>query len=295
VVDPAIVVGVDGSRSSLDAVRWATCEATARKTPLQLLSCITYRGTDDGPRLADNLHERAERDLAEALEIARAVSGEADLGIRVELSHQNAPGSLVDRSSGAAMVVLGRRGLGEFTDGLIGSVTSAVARHAQCPVAVIDGWSRVAHGTGPVIVGVDGSANSEQAIGLAFEECSLHSAKLIALHAWSDYDLSMLPVAEEQTVERSVLDASIAGWSERFPDVAVRETLVRDRPVRHLLEMADDAQMVVVGHRGRGGFAGLTLGSTSAALLHITPCPLLIARPGRFNQGLTETIGHAAQ
>lgn len=177
------------------------------------------------------------------------------------------------------MVVLGRRGLGEFTGGLIGSVSSAVAQHAQCPVALIDGWSRVADGRGPVVVGVDGSPNSQRALGLAFEESSLHHAQLIALHAWSDQDLSTLPVGVEQTLEQSVLETSVGGWCERFPDVSVRQKLVRDRPVRHLLEMADDAQMIVVGSRGRGGFPGMTLGSTSAALMHITPCPLLIARP----------------
>ncbi|RZL83283.1 MAG: universal stress protein [Rhodococcus sp. (in: high G+C Gram-positive bacteria)] len=277
--DPAIVVGVDGSRSSLDAVRWAAREATVRRAPLLLLSCTTYRGTEDGPRLAEVLHARAERDVAEALEIARAASDVADLDIRGEVSHQNAPGALVDRSGGAEMVVLGRRGLGEFTDGLIGSATSAVSRHAQCPVAVIDGWSRVADGTGPVVVGVDGSPSSARAIGQAFEECSLHNAELIALHAWSDQVLSTLPVGVEQTAERSVLEASVAEWCERFPDVSVKQTLVRDRPVRHLLEMADQAQMIVVGSRGRGGFPGMTLGSTSAALLHMTPCPLLIVRP----------------
>lgn len=280
-IDPAIVVGVDGSPSSLDAVRWAAREARVRRAPLLLLSCITYRGTADGPRLADTLHTRAERNLAEALETARTGSADADIDIRTEVSHQNAPGSLVDRSAGAHMVVLGRRGLGEFTDGLIGSVTSAVARHAQCPVAVIDGWSRVADGTGPVVVGVDGSPNSARAIGLAFEECSLHGAELTALHAWSDQDLSTLPVGANQTSERSVLADSVAEWCARFPDVPVRQSLVRDRPVRHLLEMADEAQMIVVGSHGRGGFPGMTLGSTSAALLHITPCPLLIARPCR--------------
>ena len=74
---------------------------------------------------------------------------------------------------------------------------------------------------------------------------------------------------------------SMTRWCERFPDVPVRQTLVRDRPVRHLLEMADEAQMIVIGSRRRGGFTGMTLGSTSAALVHITPCPLLIAGPIR--------------
>ncbi|GAF45666.1 universal stress protein [Rhodococcus wratislaviensis] len=98
---------------------------------------------------------------------------------------------------------------------------------------------------------------------------------------WSDQDLSKLPVGVEQTMERSVLEAGVAEWCERFPDVPMRQTLFRDRPVRHLLDMADEAQMIVIGSRGRGGFSWMTLGSTSAALVHITPCPLLIAGPIR--------------
>ncbi|RZL82452.1 MAG: universal stress protein [Rhodococcus sp. (in: high G+C Gram-positive bacteria)] len=285
-VDSSIVAGVDGSQSSLDAVRWAARESSLRMTPLLLLACVTYLGAEDGPRLAAELRTRAERDLAEALEAARASADDGVTDIRAELSHQYAPGALVDCSKGAEMVVLGRRGLGEFTGGLVGSVTSAVTRHAQCPVAVIDGWSRVDNSTKPVVVGVDRSPNSELAIGLAFEECVLHKAELIALHAWSDQDLSTLALDAVQedrsaveTAERSVLADSLAGWGERFPHVVMRQTLVRDRPVRHLLELAGEARMIVLGCRGRGGFAGMTLGSTSAALLHTTPCPLLIARP----------------
>ncbi|MFZ2172981.1 MAG: universal stress protein [Rhodococcus sp. (in: high G+C Gram-positive bacteria)] len=299
-----IVVGVDGSAPSIDAVRWGTREALLRKTPLVLLSCAPRRGTEAVPRIGEELSARAERALADA----RVATEEQDPGgaveIRTEVSEQDASAALIARSDTARMVVLGRRGLGEFVDGLAGSVSSAVAQHAHCPVVVIDGASQVDSGTGPVVVGVDGSVNSAAAVALAFEECTLRNAELVALHAWSDQDLSSLPLdtSEEDrraaaVAENALLAESLAGWQEMYPDVTVRRIVVRDRPVRHLLEQADEAhaQSIIVGSRGRGGFEGMTLGSTSAALLHIAPCPLIIVRTeatGRTERDGSPPIHH---
>lgn len=280
-----IVVGVDGSPSSSDAVRWATREAEIRHAPLLLLSCISYRGAEAAvPCIGTELRARAERDLAAAVGIAQTQNHEGEVDIRTEVHAQYAPAALVDCSDSAGMIVVGRRGLGEFTGGLLGSVSSIVARHARCPVAVIEGWSRVEDGSGPVVVGADGSAASSAAIDVAFEECALRGAELVALHAWSDQNLSQIHIdphqweAAEQS-ERVLLAECLAGRTERYPDVVVRVVVVRDRPVRHLLAEAEQAQLIVVGSHGRGGFAGMTLGSTSEALLHITTCPLLIVRP----------------
>jgi nucleotide-binding universal stress UspA family protein len=71
----------------------------------------------------------------------------------------------------------------------------------------------------------------------------------------------------------------MAGWQEKYPDVEVRRVVTRDRPVRCLLNHAVDAQLLVVGSRGRGGFSGMLLGSTSQALMYHAPCPLLVVRP----------------
>ncbi|MEU2005783.1 universal stress protein [Rhodococcus sp. NPDC019627] len=280
-----IVVGVDGSPPSSEAVRWGVAEAILRSAPLLLLACVSYRGAESLPLVGAELRERAERDLTAATELARAHDPRGVVHIRTELHWQYAPAVLVDRSESARMIVLGRRGLGEFTGGLIGSVTSAVARHAHCPVVVIEGAAASPEegGVGPVVVGVDGSDNSEPAIALAFEESALRRTTLIALHAWSDQDLSTLPmgtgpdrwkaVAES---EQALLGESLTGCAEQYPDVPVQQVLVRDRPVRHLLAQAEEAQLLVVGTRGRGGFKGMTLGSTSAALLHTAPCPLIV-------------------
>ncbi|MDQ2723734.1 MAG: universal stress protein, partial [Actinomycetota bacterium] len=204
-----------------------------------------------------------------------------------ELTVGPAIGALIDRSGDARMVVLGSRGLGEVTGALLGSVTSALAHHAHSPVAVIGDWPRTTRPTAqdPVVVGVDGTVHSEPTIAMAFEEASLRGAALIALHAWSDVALSTLsphnqglPWNSIETAEQAMLAESLAGWREQYPDVAVRTRVVPDRLVHHLVAQANDAALLVVGSRGRGGFAGMLLGSTSTAVLHATECPLLIVR-----------------
>ncbi|MGR6584983.1 universal stress protein (plasmid) [Rhodococcus qingshengii] len=283
-----IIVGIDGSQHSRDALGWAVREATLRDVPLLLVCATTYRRTNDGPDLARELRDRADRVLATALGIARAEAVAGSIEVRGEVSRQYAPGALIDRSADASMIVLGRRGLDEYSRGFVGSVCAAVARRAKCPVAVIDGWSRDETVEGPVVVGVDGSMNSEPAIGLAFEECALRGASLIVLHACFDQDMSTLQDdsatevrAAVEEAGRLVLAESVSRWWKQFPEVRVRRNLVRDRPVEHLLDLAADAQLVVVGTRGRGGFVGMDIGSTGTALLHKTPCPLLMVRqPG---------------
>ena len=78
--------------------------------------------------------------------------------------------------------------------------------------------------------------------------------------------------------ERRLLAERLAGWQQEFPDVKVTRVVTRDRPVRSLLEAAHTAQLLVVGSRGRGGFSGMLLGSTSHALLHHSPCPVAVVR-----------------
>lgn len=140
-----------------------------------------------------------------------------------------------------------------------------------------------------MVVGVDGSPNSEAAIAVAFEEASFRKAPLVAVHAWVDvvYDSTesaarLMPQWETlQPTEERLLAQRLAGWQEKYPDVEVQRKLVRDRPRHVLLDESDRAQLLVVGSRGRGGFAGMLLGSTSQALVHHSSCPVLVVRPER--------------
>jgi len=289
-VNPPIVVGVDGSPSSTSALRWAAETAARHNAPLLLVSALTSPMTSGAIGMPqgyfDEQEAEGERRLAEAAAFAQQAGG-GDVTVRTELSSSLAVSSLIDRSKGARMVVLGSRGLGEFTGGLLGSVTSALAHHAHAPVVVVREWPRPADpaAQGPVVVGVDGSANSEPAVAAAFAEASLRGADLIAVHAWSDVTLSTLtahnqglPWASIEAAEGAVMAEALAGWQEQYPDVQVSKVVVEDRPVRNLLSYTETAQLLVVGSRGRGGFASMLLGSTSTALLHVAECPLLIVR-----------------
>jgi nucleotide-binding universal stress UspA family protein len=184
------------------------------------------------------------------------------------------------------MVVLGERGLGGFTGMLIGSVANAVVAGAACPVVIVRTQPLGKPNTdGPVVVGVDGSPASEAAIAFAFEQASRRGRRLVAVHTWQEvfldpelgdrvsFDTNFL---EER--ERELLAQRLAGWQEKYPDVVVTRVVTKGLPVRALLEYGEDAELIVVGSRGLGGYQGMLLGSTSQALVHHAPCPVAVVR-----------------
>ncbi|WP_040866391.1 universal stress protein [Nocardia exalbida] len=283
-----ILAAVDGSASSYQAVAWAAAEAALHHCPLHIITSMAIpTGFGPGISLAEAdlewLRRDGDRILAEAARVARTAAPGDEPPITTELSFELAIPLLIDRSAGARMLVVGSRGLGAFQRGLLGSVSTATTHHAHCPVAVIHGISAIdaVSARQPVLVGVDGTGNSVPAVELAFEEASRRKVDLIALHAWSDTSGPDMPArgwdAARESAE-AVLAESLVGWGERYPDVAVRRVVTADRPVRSLLEQSADTQLVIVGTRGRGGFASTVLGSTSNALLHSVEVPMIVVR-----------------
>lgn len=281
-----VVVGVDGSESALAAVRWAAREALVRGTGLRLVhACEVPVGYPDGfvgaARLRDALAEQGRDGLA----LASKVAEEAAPGLRVGTAEHMAGvvPVLVGESGRAAQVVLGTRGLGGFTGLLVGSTAVELASRAHCPVVVVRGAGTE---TGPVVVGVDGTPAGEAAIAHAFGAASAYGTEVVAVHAWTDLlvetafeggaaALDFAPLAEAAAAE---LAERLAGWREKYPDVPVIRHVERERPGTALLRHAERARLVVVGSRGRGGFRGLMLGSTSQHLLRHAPCPVAVVR-----------------
>ena len=129
--------------------------------------------------------------------------------------------------------------------------------------------------------GIDGSRASELATEIAFDEASWRGVDLVALHVWSDTDISTAYGIDSSVVQSAAdktLAKSLAGWQERYPEVAVQRVVEFERPIRHLLEQAEKAQLVVVGSHGRGGFAGMVLGSVSTAVAQEARVPVIVAR-----------------
>ncbi|KAA9160206.1 universal stress protein [Amycolatopsis acidicola] len=282
----AIVVGVDGSEQALRAVRWAAAEAESRNLRMHLVSgCDSSLGFYGGglpvpPDSFDAVENLALTQLADAERAARdAVPGVA---VTTERAWLAPIPLLLECSASARIVVLGASGHGGYTGMLTGSTAVSVVARGSCPVVVVRP-ERV----GPVVAGVDGSPNSVAALGMAFDEASWRGVPLVAVHAWSDADyvtetpvaaalLETEPTAEEQA---RILAESLAGWPEKYPEVRVERVVVKDRPRHQLLARSAEACLVVVGSRGRGGFQGLLLGSTSQALIHHARCPVMIVRP----------------
>ncbi|MFH5210037.1 universal stress protein [Antrihabitans sp. NCIMB 15449] len=280
-----IIVGVDGSPSSNEAVRWAAQEATRQHAPLLLvLADVIPLGYLPGNGFyqteIDKQAMAGRATLAEAKLLAEGTASSVD--VQTEFVTGSAIQTLLDRSKDARMLAVGSRGLGAFRSSLLGSVSTALAMHAHCPVAVIrDARVGATPDAGSVVVGIDGSATSVHAIGIAFDQASKRGVELVAVHAWMDTSQFALEGVDGQSAEdteAAVFSESLAGWHDQYPDVGVRRVLVKDRPVRQLLEESATAQVLVVGSHGRGGFTGMLLGSTSRALLHTAECPIIVAR-----------------
>jgi nucleotide-binding universal stress UspA family protein len=149
--------------------------------------------------------------------------------------------------------------------------------YAHCPVAVIhdeDGLTPAAE-QAPVLVGIDISPASDAAAAVAFDEASRRRVELIALHAWSDEQLSKFPGFDWSamaTDEEELLAQRLAGWQERYPDVTVGRVVGCDDAARQLVERSKSAQLVVVGSHGRGGFPGMLIGSVARAVVQSPAC-----------------------
>ncbi|WP_280368621.1 universal stress protein [Nocardia wallacei] len=287
--DLPTVAAVDGSAVSYRAAAWAAADATLHNSRLHLVTSAALPPTSEpagGPNDESlrRLQVDAGRVLEEARRLARvAASGEV-LTISTEVTADPIIPHLIDRSRRSRIVAVGSRGRGALRRRLLGSVSSALARHAHCPVAVVHSSSATdsISASKPVLIGVDGSENSVPAIEFAFEEASRRKVGLVALHAWNDasagLDAAIMGWDAIRGTEDAVLAESLAGYQERFPDVAVRRILAWDKPARALLDESDNAQLVVLGSHGRGGFAGMLLGSTSTALLQTVDCPIIVVR-----------------
>ncbi|MFC5099415.1 universal stress protein [Kibdelosporangium philippinense] len=187
-----IVVGIDGSGSAQQAVRWAAHEAASRKAPLRLVhACMVvshYTLMTSPKSVSDVLADEGREWLRSASQIATGVAPQIEVS-RI-LEHQDPATALIDESATAQLMVLGSRGLGGFTGLLVGSVATKVAQRGACPVVVVRGEETDRTGK-PIVVGVDGSPASEAAIEFGYAEAARLSAPLVAVHAWSD----MLPVS----------------------------------------------------------------------------------------------------
>jgi nucleotide-binding universal stress UspA family protein len=222
--------------------------------------------------------------------LAAAVTHAEGHGVPVESRLVSGPAAtaLLEAAEESAMVVLGSRGLGGFSELMLGSTSVQVATHAPCPVVVMRPHGDAPPGAeaGRIVVGIDGSPMSVGAVEFAFAEASFRGTGLTAMHVCNapSLDAPGVPVPIDLVAE-DVVDAelralaeSLGGYRDRYPDVDVRQFVVHGKAAPALVTASVGAHLLVVGSRGRGGFRSLLLGSTSHALLHHAYCPVAVVR-----------------
>lgn len=271
-----IVTGYDGSPGSARAVEWAVREARARGVVLTV--CHAWTAGHDAPpgnfAAAEAAQRHGEHVLAGGLRRARAGTGPVE--IRPLLAAGPPARMLCEHSRDTTMVVVGSRGCGGLSGLPLGSVGLQVAGHASGPVTVVRGHSRPlsGHQPGPVVVGADGSRAAEAAVAFAFDEAALRGVPLLAVCALAD----SVAVLGARGRIREDFELAVAKCAADHPEVTERRILAQGAPRSALLEAASQAQLLVVGARGRGGLRGMVLGSVSLAVLHYAQCPVSVIR-----------------
>lgn len=286
-----IVVGVDDSEAATDAAQWAAQEASQRHCELRLIHAFTLPAIAGYPEFSTSADLRELRDDREKMlqRIAADLRrGHPNLSIVTRVVYERASVALRSESAGAALTVVGVGEESRLYGVILGSVALAVASTNPAPVAVIH-RGHLDRKTGPVVVGIDGTGTSEAAIAFAFHAASVRGAELVAVHVWHDVIVPgshrlqnpLLDPAQIEQQEREVMSERIAGWADKYPDVPVRQVLRQGQAVHGLLEQAEQAQLLVVGSHGRGGFTGMLLGSTSHSLIIHSKAPVVVVRPDR--------------
>jgi nucleotide-binding universal stress UspA family protein len=266
--DGRIVVGVDGSKSSLRALQWAAEEAMRDGSSLDLIHAwkVPYSIHDDVKHF-DVAPFKAEAQTI----LDDAMATLAGLG--------------ADKTT--KTLVVGSRGRSDFSGLLLGSVSRRCLEYAPCPVAVVPpGWEP--DGDGRVVVGIDGSQPSYGALHWAVNEAVRRNARLDVVNAYH-YRLPVAPFGVVVEVDRDELDKASRALLEEMVDGALRRGDAGQPDVqliaspssaaRALLDTADGADLLVVGSRGRGTLRGMLLGSVSQQCIHHASCPVVVVRP----------------
>ena len=287
-----IVVGFDGSPSASAALEWAAIDANQRSAYLRIITVA------EPPRMAadtalaylpDDLEAFAARTADDARVVAAKFLDESR--IRTETRIGNPAGAIVAASDSAQLVVVGSRGRDAFTSAILGSVSLAVTAHAHCPVAVVQGTPNVVPGpTKGVVVGVDGSDASDQALEYAADMAMLYRAPLTVVSTWEMPPSMTWHYAYWETASRTdwahalkegaeaAATKAVAAARHAYPRLTVIPEVLEASPARALEQASADAGLVVVGARGLGGFERLLLGSVSRSVVRRSDCPVVVVR-----------------
>lgn len=296
--EQVVLVGVDGSAASINALDWAVAHAKKIGWRLHIvcayaLPTFAAASLDGGYATLDDsaIREGAQAVLDEA--VARVESRGVDVTSAVETG--DAAGVLVDLSKQVCLAVVGTRGHSGFAERILGTVSSALPAHAHCPTVVVP-FREGEPAQVPIkriVVGVDGSESAKVALRRAIEEAEVWGAELTAVVAVPIGTgaglLGWLPAAVDREGVLADVKEGLNVTVDRALDghtITVRRHALDGNGAALLSEFSTAVDLVVVGSRGRGGFAGMLLGSTSQTVLHHSACPVMVVPTRTQDEGL---------
>ncbi|MER6185927.1 universal stress protein [Streptomyces sp. NPDC001652] len=289
-----VVVGLDGSRESLAAADWAAREALRRGLPLRLVHAWAGGTSPDESELPELEAPRywARRILRGAMD--RLNESYPQVYLSADQISRPAADALVAAGEESELLVLGSRAFSGFGGFMAGSIALATVAHATRPVVLVradqtledehmpdaEGHASARTPYRGVVVGVDPASPCEELLAFAFESAMLRSAPLTVVYAWR---LPYVPTALEAKARRDVrraaertLGAVLGPWREKYPTVEVRELVEEGRPAQQLLEVTQDAGLLVVGRKVRPARIGMHTGPVAHAVMHHVRCPVAI-------------------
>ena len=288
-----VVVGFDGSPSSLLALEWAADAAVAYGRPLTLLRARPDAEGEVTEVDADEAAQLLGEEQAELLEDAaqRIVASRPGLDVHVVVHPDSPVEALLDASRSADLIVLGSRGTEGFRGLLLGSTVMNVAPLSGCPVVVLyvpdeDADIARANARHPadVVVGYDGSESAGLALGFGLRHAAA-TGRGVAVVVVAKGRASVAPAVQVSSGGQGLPDhirqllRAASEVADSHPGVPVTYWYGVGRPAGVLIAEGSGSPLAVVGARGVGGLAGLLLGSVGLQMLMHAECPVALVHP----------------
>ena len=280
--DKAILVGVDGSHASYKATWWAANYAKHAGLTLQIVcaySLPSYAAVSfDATYTAMGDDNAAHSDAQEILSKAKAIADEQGVEATTLIVTGDPASVFVELSRNYNLIVI--RGKGGLAERLLGTTSSSLPAYAYCPIVVVpytDDDGNLMHLNNTitkVAVGSDESKWGLKALEIAANFAAAWDAELDVISA-----VPNMKGSDDEGVMASFkddLEVRIKPLEEAHPDLKINKQIVPGPAVGALTKASYDHDVVVVGSRGRGGFTGLLLGSTSQGLLQHAVGPVYV-------------------
>lgn len=286
----SVVVGIDGSANSYLATEWAAklAATTASKLTIVMVApeILVPRKSQVWKAMLEPDYVQTQRDRFNA-RLNKAADGARKLypGVEIEtiLLEGDVAGRLVEISGHCEAMVLGKRGAGQAGIFTLGGVADVVVANAKSIVVTIP-HDYICQ-DGPVVVGIDDDERAKSTVRYGFEQARRLQVPLVVTHAWyappaaSEATMVVMVDADEINEEgHELIKGIVDSISPDFPEVQVHAKVVNSNPADALIAESKKASMIVVASRGRGGFTGLLLGSTSRRVVRMASCPTAVLR-----------------